>query len=139
LPFHALSSIIRYIFSSLRIPIPQLYFTGWNFARLRSGTPDPRGGVDRWIRRLEEETGAVCISRAKNSQNATTSSTDVGSSTLTSRSLSSSIVDDRSRKLLPDFSPTSYEDALRTCQNEARIACVILVSEEHDDVPEFKR
>jgi FAS-associated factor 2 len=44
-----------------------------------------------------------------------------------------------SRKWLPDFTVGTYEDALRTCEREAKIGCVILVSEEHDDVAEFKR
>lgn len=41
--------------------------------------------------------------------------------------------------MLPDFTLGSYDEALRTCQKEARIGCIILVSEEHDDVTEFKR
>jgi FAS-associated factor 2 len=43
------------------------------------------------------------------------------------------------RKILPDFTLGSYEEVLRLCQREAKVACVILVSEEHDDVTEFKR
>ncbi|KAJ7905092.1 hypothetical protein B0H13DRAFT_2663264 [Mycena leptocephala] len=55
-----------------------------------------------------------------------------GPSTLTHRAPSD-------RKVLPDFTLGTYEDALRTCQRDIRIACIVLVSEEHDDVPEFKR
>ena len=42
-------------------------------------------------------------------------------------------------KILPDFFDGSYEDVLDLCQREGRIACVILVSAEHDDDAEFKR
>jgi FAS-associated factor 2 len=138
-PVQILSGVIRYIFGSLRIPIPLLYFPSLNFHRLRPSSSDPRGGTDRWIRHLEEETGAVCIGRARNSQSAITSSTEVGPSSLTSRSVLTSNDNDGSRKLLPDFFLASYEEALRICQKDARLACVILVSEEHDDVAEFKK
>lgn len=43
------------------------------------------------------------------------------------------------RKLLPDFLLGSYEDLLKICERDAKIGCVILVSEEHDNVKEFKR
>jgi len=42
-------------------------------------------------------------------------------------------------KILPDFFDGTYEEVLDVCQKEGRIACVILVSAEHDDVAEFKR
>jgi FAS-associated factor 2 len=61
---------------------------------------------------------------------------------LTSRTGTSAIdggVFEDGRKLLPDFTLGSYEEILRLCQREAKIACVIMVSEEHDDVTEFKR
>ena len=45
----------------------------------------------------------------------------------------------RDIKQLPDFFIGSYESALRTAEKERRIFCAILVSEEHDDVLEFKR
>jgi FAS-associated factor 2 len=40
---------------------------------------------------------------------------------------------------LPEFYLGSYEDALSVARRELRIMCVVLVSEEHDDVPVFKR
>ncbi len=40
---------------------------------------------------------------------------------------------------LPEFYLGSYEDALSVARRELRIMCVVLVSEEHDDVPAFKR
>ena len=42
-------------------------------------------------------------------------------------------------KVLPDFFDGTYEEVLDACQKEGKIACVILVSAEHDDVAEFKR
>lgn len=136
LPFHILSGIFRFVFGVLRIPIPQLRFTGLNFYRrpLRAG-PSGHGGVDRWVRDLEDETGAVCIGRSKVSRSANATGTDAGPSTLTQRSNSS----DDDRKLLPDFMLGTYEEMLKRCQTEAKVGCVILVSEEHDDVTEFKR
>jgi len=93
------------------------------------------------LRELEEETGAVSIGRLKASRGASSSlGSEAGPSTLTSRATSSSNgTIEENRRLLPDFTLGSYEEALRTCQREAKIGCVILVSEEHDDVAEFKR
>lgn len=42
-------------------------------------------------------------------------------------------------RILPDFFDGSYEDVIDICRKEGRIACVILVSAEHDDDAEFKR
>lgn len=141
-PFHILSSIFRFVFGFLRIPIPQLRFLGLNFYRAtRQFRAPSRGGPDRWLRELEEETGAISIGRLKQQPRGTTSSfntTESGqSSSLTSRRTNGQI--DEGRKLLPDFTISTYEEMLRLCQREMKIGCVILVSEEHDDVLEFKR
>lgn len=128
-PLHILSNVVRFILGLLRIPVPQFRFTSLSFY-----TPRPRrsfGGPDRWVRELEEETGAVSISTGRTTAVDTTAA---GPSTLTARSR---LPDDT--KVLPDFTLGSYEQALRTCEREARIGCVVLVSDEHDDVPEFKR
>ncbi|KAG6888027.1 hypothetical protein C0995_010992 [Termitomyces sp. Mi166 len=128
-PLHILSNIFRFIFGLLRIPVPQFRFVSLSFYTQR-----PRrgfGGPDRWVRELEEETGAVSISTGR------TTAVDpaaAGPSTLTARSR---LPEDT--KVLPDFTLGSYDQALRTCEHEARIGCIILVSEEHDNVPEFKR
>jgi len=137
-PLHILSSVFRFIFGVLRIPFPQFRFTSLNFYRPLRPRASARGGPDRWLRELEEETGAISISRS-NLPRATTSSVnaDPGQSSLTARS--SNVPTEDGRKLLPDFTICSYEEMLRTCQREAKIGCVILVSEEHDDVPAFKR
>lgn len=58
-----------------------------------------------------------------------------GPSTLTARGSG----EDDGRKYLPDFSLGTYENTLRRCQKEAKIGCIVLVSEEHDDDAEFKR
>lgn len=141
-PLHIISNIFRFIFGVLRIPIPQLRFGTLNFYRpLPSGPTDPRSVGDRWVRALEEETGAVCISRAGTANVAATTARVAGPSSLSSRGgiQNNGDISWDGGKLLPDFTLGSYEDFLSICQKEAKIACVILVSEEHDDVAEFKR
>ena len=93
------------------------------------------------MRALEDETGAVCYSRAGASTTGASSATDAGPSTLTTRAGAGANGEsfEEGVKKLPDFTLGSYEDILRIAQRENRIACVVLVSEEHDDVAEFKR
>ena len=114
---------------------------GLNFYRTRQfRAPSRGGGPDRWLRELEEETGAISIGRLNQPRGTTSSfNTEPGqsSSSLTSRRTNGQI--DDGRKLLPDFTISTYEEMLRLCQREMKIGCVILVSEEHDDVLEFKR
>jgi hypothetical protein len=65
-------------------------------------------------------------------------SSDAGPSNLTSRagvSADDGVVFKEVRKLLPDFTLGSYERFLKIFQ---RREDVILVSDEHDDVTEFK-
>ncbi|KAF8625700.1 hypothetical protein AX15_005268 [Amanita polypyramis BW_CC] len=155
-PIHILSSIVRFIFGLLRIPVPQFHlrFVGLNLYRSLGGSRTSRrslghsdAGPERWIRELEEETGAVCLGRVRNvksaSPGAASSAIEAGPSSLTTRGATASpsideLLDD-GRKILPDFMLGSYEEMLRVCKKGARIGCVILVSEEHDDVAEFKR
>ncbi|KIL64931.1 hypothetical protein M378DRAFT_186568 [Amanita muscaria Koide BX008] len=153
-PLHILANIVRFIFGLLRIPVPQFHlrFVGLNFYRsFPTSRPNNRThgltdtGPERWIRELEEETGAVCVGRTRSARlpGAASSAIDAGPSNLTERNVGpSSSVDyllEDGRKVLPDFMTGSYEEMLRVCKKEARIGCVILVSEEHDDVPAFKR
>jgi FAS-associated factor 2 len=97
------------------------------------------------VRELEEETGAVCISRStisSSTKDAQSSGTEPGPSSrgLIPRTIYVAAGEgEEGRKLLPDFCTGSYEAFLKICQKEAKIGCVILVSEEHDDVAEFKR
>ncbi|KAI0290930.1 hypothetical protein B0F90DRAFT_1651679 [Multifurca ochricompacta] len=136
-PFHVLASIIRFIFHTLRIPIPHVPFSSLNFYRplipRPSSRSDPYAVSDRWIRSLEEETGAHCLSRASLVPHAGPSTPQSQNSNLRSR------VSTGSPRLLPDFTLGSYDEILRLCQSDIRIGCVILVSSEHDDVPDFKR
>jgi len=138
-PFRIISNLFRFVFSVLRIPIPQLRFTNVNFYRPIRPRPNSRGGPDRWVRELEEETGAICIGRAKVPRRITSSGTNAGPSTLMPRPAATIGLTEDGRKVLPDFTFGSYEETLRTCEREAKVGCVILVSEEHDDVTEFKR
>ena len=121
---------------------------GFNFYRNTTRQfrePSRGGGPDKWLRELEEETGAISIGRLKQQQprgttssfNNTTTETGQSSSSLTSRRTNGQI--DDGRKHLPDFTISTYEEMLKLCQREMKIGCVILVSEEHDDVLEFKR
>lgn len=143
-PLHILSSVFRFVFSILRIPVPHIpllsfnLHSWWYLGRrpiTRSGPSDRH----RWVRELEEETGAVCIGRARASGVASgLDPSGAGPSTLTSRATGTR-QEDTSQKYLPDFTFGTYEETLRIAQNECRVACIILVSEEHDDTPEFKR
>ena len=134
-PLHIVSNIFRFIFGILRIPVPQFRFSALSFySPLPLSRPrPPRRGPDSWLRELEEETGAVSV---PGSVAASSTGTDAaGPSTLRARPRP---VED-GFKILPDFTLVKYDEALRICQKEARIGCIILVSQEHDDVPEFKR
>ncbi|KAH9060514.1 hypothetical protein EDB87DRAFT_1561816 [Lactarius vividus] len=136
-PFHILASLVRFIFHTLRIPIPRVPFSSLNFYRPLIARPstrsDPYTVSDRWVRSLEEETGAHCLSRASPLAGAGPSTSQLQSSEFRSRNNTGS------PRLLPDFTLGSYDEILRLCQSEIRIGCVILVSNEHDDVPDFKR
>ncbi|KAA1477847.1 hypothetical protein DENSPDRAFT_845055 [Dentipellis sp. KUC8613] len=144
-PLHLLASLIRFVLTGLRFPLPALRLSLLNiYARFTGqGQPrpparDPYTVADRWVRALEDETGALCLSRAR-----VDSATGVGAGA----GPSSAAPALRSRygsmgtggRVLPDFVLGSYEEALRTCQRELRVGCIVLVSEEHDDTAEFKR
>lgn len=133
-PFHILASIIRFVFHTLRIPLPRVPFSFLNFYRpliaRSSSRSDSYTVSDRWVRSLEEETGAHCLSRSSLVPGAgpSTQSNDLRSRLGTSSS-----------RLLPDFTLGGYDEILRLCQSEIRIGCIVLVSSEHDDVLDFKR
>ncbi|KAF6752746.1 hypothetical protein DFP72DRAFT_1046928 [Ephemerocybe angulata] len=163
LPLTLLSSLLRLLLTALRIPLPRALLTtytpfrGLTFLRFASsanrngGRTHPRnargGGAERWVRELEEETGAVCLGRAGlgSSSALQSTSTSEGGSSLTNRAgnavdgMDFGDEEEGGRRMLPDFALCGYEEALRIAQREARIACIVLVSEEHDDVAEFKR
>ncbi|TFY68152.1 hypothetical protein EVG20_g3669 [Dentipellis fragilis] len=138
-PLHLLASLIRFVLTGLRLPLPALRLSLLNIYARFTGqgqqrpARDPYTVADRWVRALEDETGALCLSRAR-------ADAGVGGAGPSSPAL-------RSRygtmgtggRVLPDFVLGSYEEALRTCQRELRVGCIVLVSEEHDDTTEFKR
>ncbi|KAJ3998837.1 hypothetical protein F5050DRAFT_1886836 [Lentinula boryana] len=144
-PLHLISSLVRFIFNFLRIPLPYIPFLSLNFYRRASGRTTIRragGGIERWIRELEEETGAICAG-SSGSVDATgvqvNASMDVsaeaGPSSLTSRHAATGSGPD---KLLPPFQLGTYDSILRLCQSSFRIGCIVLVSAEHDSTAEFK-
>ncbi|CUA77150.1 hypothetical protein RSOLAG22IIIB_12570 [Rhizoctonia solani] len=123
--------IVGFPLRLIGVPIPRLppislvgVLTFLNRAR-RPGdnTDDPRTAAMRWVRQLEEETGAVSVNRAKDLEG---QNEGKGKEPLNTG-------------VLPNFYIGSYEEALRIAQRELRVLCVILVSEEHDDVAQFKR
>ncbi|KAI9456741.1 hypothetical protein F5148DRAFT_984312 [Russula earlei] len=136
-PFHVLASIIRFVLHALRIPLPRVPFSFLNLYRpliaRSSSRSDPYAVSDRWVRSLEEETGAHCLSRASPVSDAGPSTSQPQTHDLRSRLRTGS------RRVLPDFTLGSYDEILRLCQSEMRIGCIVLVSNEHDDVPDFKR
>ena len=140
-PFSVLSGIFRFVFGILHIPLPRSFST-LNFLTSRGSSAthrqlpeDPKSVTDRWVRALEEETGAVCLSRSGNEATTTgVAGPSASTSTLRSRGDGST-----TGPLLPDFFLGSYEEAMRTCQRQLKIGCIILVSDEHQDAAKFKR
>lgn len=127
-----------------------LYFATWLPTSRRYLANDPASVADRWVRELEEETGAIRESRLGDVVGASgvmheSKVVGVSSSTETQAGPGPSTLSRRNenykayRQLIPEFYLGSYEDALDEAQREAKLMCVILVSEEHDDVAEFKR
>lgn len=83
--------------------------------------------AERWVHGLEEDLGALTLSRRRAQQNEIAQGHAHDTNTADNGGV------------LPDFYLGSYEDALNCAKRELRVLCVILVSDEHDDVPEFKR
>lgn len=82
----------------------------------------------------------MCIGRTKPPRVPTsTTGMQAGPSRITARNAQSDDCLADGKRLLPDFVISSYEQFLRTCQRELKIGCVILLTDEHDDTPEFKR
>jgi len=148
-PFHVLAAIIRFIFQSLRVPLPNIpiSFSSFSFtsvfSAIRPPLIDPYTEADRWVRSLEEETGTLCISRGSTFHSASTGKEaegEAGPSGNGMRSRYGAVGGSQGlNKTLPDFWVGGYEDALRAAQQQLRVCCIILVSAEHDDVLPFKR
>jgi FAS-associated factor 2 len=122
LPLTVAFNLVSYTFRFLRIPFPRLTSRpfhlrfNWNsFASLWRPPKYESPGViaERWVRRLEDELGALTWGRAAASEEGPT-------------------------KEIPDFYLGSYQDALMAAKRELKILCVILITDEHDDVPQFK-
>lgn len=146
-PFTLISNILQFVFRILRIPFlgvtPYLFRGSPGSLRgpssaLRGGgsraalAEDPASVVDRFIRNLEDETGAMCVSHAAAASEEADGAAGASSSSASGKTTASG-------KLLPDFFVGSYEQALKNSEKDLRVLCVILLSSEHDDVPEFNR
>ncbi|KZV90635.1 hypothetical protein EXIGLDRAFT_720148 [Exidia glandulosa HHB12029] len=133
LTFSFAAQLFNFVFRILRIPFPRLHFAGIFGGRRppNASRETPRDAADRFVRELEEETGAMSISRA------VASMPDAAGSSSSAKAREAGAL--ANRKILPDFFIGSYEDALTAAKRDARILCVILLTNEHDDVPEFKR
>lgn len=130
-PFHILTTFFRFLFFGL-LRVRSGHGGGrmswslglnylWNNlfrARVEGNGDRMRGYGEPWIRALEEETGAVWIGDSEGV-----------------------VMDweDDSKKYLPPFEVGTYEEFLKKCVGERKVGCVVLVSEEHEDVKWFKR
>jgi len=147
LTLNILSSLLHFVFRILRIPFPRLRLNMSSSSSFnRSGrrgsySDDPATVAERWVRELEEETGALCVSKAalidaqangNGSQDENEAGPSSGGSRLVKRHPTRT-------KTLPDFFLGGYDAALKAAQRDARVLCVVLTSEEHDDVPAFRR
>lgn len=116
-----------------------LYLSTWLPGSTRRHIAGDAASVaDRWVRALEEETGAFRESRlgdAGVSASGADAQAGPGPSTLSRRNESTRAY----RAQIPEFYLGSYESVLREALQETRLLCVVIVSEEHEDVPEFKR
>ena len=147
-----LSSLLHFVFRVLRIPFPRLLRLNPSGSFPRSGgrrgshSDSPSTVAERWVRELEEETGALCISKAAlvdaqlNGDEAAHESEAGPSSGAGATSSSRLVKRHQARtKTLPDFFIGGYDAAMDIARREARVLCVVLTSEEHDDVPLFRR
>ncbi|CAK5262209.1 unnamed protein product [Mycena citricolor] len=120
LPLHFLTSILRFLFGALRIPLPRPFSFNLALFRPRANRHTQREGAsERWIRGLEEETGAVSYSTAT-----AVSGVEAGpsSSTGTLHNRTSGV---EGRRVLPDFALCTYEEALESCKRDLRIGSTL--------------
>ncbi|KJA21729.1 hypothetical protein HYPSUDRAFT_41573 [Hypholoma sublateritium FD-334 SS-4] len=168
LPLHLLAALARLVLTALRLPVPSFPFPALRFAGLsfyraarwgagsnvgaggrggRGGGGGGKGAAERWVRALEEETGAVArgVPAAGASTSLAAGASGVG---LVSRGSASASAGaggsgtgesgDGARRL-PAFALCTYEEFLRSLARDARIGCAVLVSAEHDADAAFKR
>lgn len=91
---------------------------------------DPRAAAERYVRGLEEETGARVVGRST-----AAGEIEAGPSSRTLDATASS----PGAGVLVDFFLGGYSDALKVAKEEIKILMVVLTSAEHEDVPEFRR
>ncbi|EKM53069.1 uncharacterized protein PHACADRAFT_259225 [Phanerochaete carnosa HHB-10118-sp] len=142
-------TLLRAILRALRIPIPLpavppafsittlgLGLSSSGFSHRPSSTKDPKIAAERWIQSLEEETGCASFSRSQATEGETSGIASGSSSVLSRR-----VNDEANARFLPDFFVGGYEVFAKACakESEPKIGCIVLVSEEHDDVATFKR
>ncbi|KAL4080041.1 hypothetical protein V8B97DRAFT_683901 [Scleroderma yunnanense] len=133
LPINVVTGILRFIFGILRIPFLSFNFGTNTYRPPPRQTPDARGAIRRWITALEEETGAYNI------KTSASLATGLDNGPSTSRRHAYPPTNPENTRVLPDFFDGTYDEVLDICQKECRVGCIVLVSEEHDDVPVFKR
>lgn len=116
-----------------------LYFSTWLPSTSRRYVANDAASVaDRWVRELEEETGAFRESRLTDfgaSSSGAEAQAGPGPSTLSRRNESTRPF----RVQIPEFYLGGYESAMQEAQRDTRLLCVVIVSEEHQNVPDFKR
>ncbi|KAL1705712.1 hypothetical protein EV121DRAFT_203021 [Schizophyllum commune] len=139
-PLRALAAILlpRPAYAALASTLarlsPAAIFLG--VSHLLFGPPTPRRDL---LRQLEEDTGAIPYSRwLSGGDNATTSGAEAGPGPATAQRRGARS-QPPSGSVLPDFQPVPYDALLAQALTEARVACIILISSEHDDVPAFIR
>ncbi|CAG7849017.1 SubName: Full=Uncharacterized protein {ECO:0000313/EMBL:CCA67368.1} [Serendipita indica DSM 11827] len=156
-PLSVLASVLHFVFRVLRIPFPRMSTLGISFGS-RTGAYGSRGGrrrrgsndedpstvAERWVLELEEETGALCVSKAAliEAQRDVPGLGEGGDESNEPGPSSRPLLVRRRHerpKTIPDFFTGGFDLALKTAEREARVLCVILTSEEHDDSPAFRR
>lgn len=136
-PLTLISNLIQLIFRILRVPftfIPRIFGAGRAPARGPSSggrnglVEDPATVADRFVRELEDETGAVTVSHAASAASEVPSSSQGESEKSVTRV-----------RLLPDFFIGSYEQVLKAAETDLKVLCVVLLSSEHDDNAQFRK
>lgn len=118
------TDIILYLARMVGLRLPSISFH-WPRGRPGRATPtDPRTCAERWVHELEGEIDA---------EFSYTAYAHASSSSLSNR------VSGPSRHRLPEFLLMSYDEAVRKAKEDLKVLMIILVSQEHDAVPHFKR
>lgn len=136
-PFSLLGGIIGFILRLLRFPFSGTPLRPGGSRGVIGGlglglagrgiVEDPATVAERFVRELEDETGALTVSHV------------AGISTEEKAGSPNAGKAREDRKLLPDIFIGSYDQALKAAETELKVLCAIVLSSEHDDVPEFRR